>query len=1042
MPFLRTYRLLIFLSTAFGLVLKSFGQYDERDFTRYSVKDGLSDNPISCIQQDDQGYLWIGTDAGLNRFDGKNFKKFYQSTAPIHLPSGSITNMKRFGSNELGIISRGGFQILNTKNYSVRNFYVPDSTSFISYSNAAWDAIQLRGQRYAVSTASGIYVFDQSGKVVFRYDGYSIKDVGKKRILYARDFFPLNEKQILVYTDDSGLGMYDDEKKTYQQLNRSNPAWEIFHRSGKPDSTYWVVKHQLNPDEYFFIANSVDRIGYYDRRKNRLIISPLPKEMFEAFNWESRIVKLTDSSYAVNSRVGGFYLLHFDSKSGKFQCDGQPRLRNYKIMALFVDRDNRLWVGTTKGLLKQDQQEPFFHTYEIDSKGGENFTGGIGCFYKYKDKLYAGRFSRNKGLAIIDAATMQLIGNVDLFGPNNQWNEVRTIEMYYPDTLWIGTNAGIIWYAIQSGKYGKLHDDPRYKWAENFSAVLSAPRSDGYAWMCSMLDGKLIRYHIPGRTHTLFTAHTKPALPFNKIKHVVYDSYGDVWVGGHSLARWNSKLQDFDTLITVYGGANKFNDDIIFMRADDQGSIWIHNAYNGLLEYKVRDKKFIAYSTRDGLGTDVLGAMSPVYDNKLWVAGNNKLNYFDTRTKEFTVYDMDDGLPEQYPTGKRIYFDQPSGLLYMGYDQSIVRFSFLPEGKKDLSSGLIIEELKLDNQGSFYQPARHLKLKHNQNNLQVDFSVIDFEKSNYQFAYRLDEGDDWIVIGNQRTLVLNSLNPGAYDLQIKASGKPGIEKTATLSFEIQNPLWKRSWFIGLAVLLLATGTYFLYRYRIRQVRQRADLDNKLSQMEMKALQAQINPHFIFNSLNSIRQMILSDKKNDASLYLGKFAHLIRVTLDQSSQALVSLRNTLDHLERYLEMEKIRNSVFTYSIHVDEQLDPDDTYLPPMLLQPFIENALWHGVTAHRKDIHVQLDFSKQGQSLVCRIEDNGIGINQAQKNKSASPTRYKSHGISNIRTRVSLLNEKYNLHSLVNLQDKKDVPGNGGTGTVVTLSLPLEISES
>ena len=96
----------------------------------------------------------------------------------------------------------------------------------------------------------------------------------------------------------------------------------------------------------------------------------------------------------------------------------------------------------------------------------------------------------------------------------------------------------------------------------------------------------------------------------------------------------------------------------------------------------------------------------------------------------------------------------------------------------------------------------------------------------------------------------------------------------------------------------------------------------------------------------------------------------------------------------------------------------------------------------KKDIHVQLDFARQGQTLVCRIEDNGIGINQAQKNKSASPTRYNSHGISNIRTRVSLLNEKYNLHSLVTLQDKKDIPGNGGTGTIVTLSLPLEISES
>jgi len=1035
------YRLLLLFSFVACLVLESTGQYDEKDFTRYSVKDGLSDNPVSCIQQDDQGYLWIGTDAGLNRFDGKAFKKFYQSTIPIQLPSGSISGLKKFNADEIGIISRAGFQVLNTKYYTVRNFYVPDSTAFKTYINSDWDAFQLPGGRYAVSSAAGLYIFDNNGKVVFRHDEYSLKDVGKKRILYARDIFPLSQKQILVYTDEAGLGLYDDDKRSYQQLKIENSPWEIFHLSRKPDSMQWVVKYQLDYNNYFFISGASDKISYYDRHTNKLVSSVLPKQMFEAFNWESRILKLTDSTFAVNSRIGGFYILQFDRRSGRFFCDGKTHLANYKIISMFVDKDRRLWLGTTKGLLKQDLQGPFFHVYDLSSGGDERYTGGFSCFYRHKDKLFAGRFSRNNGLAIIDANSMHLIREIDFFGPKSPWNEIRSMEMYYKDTLWLGTNGGIIWYATETGKYGKLTDDPKYKWSEGISAVLTPVRPDGDAWVCNMLGGKLVRYNVQQRTYTLFTAQTKPALPFDKIKHIVYDSYGDVWIGGHSLTRWNNSLQDFDTLIKVYGGANRFYDDIIFMRADDNGSLWIHNAHNGLLEYRIREKKFIAYSTKDGLGTDVLAAMSPIYDNKLWAAGNNKLNFFDTRTKEFTVYDMDDGLPEQYPTGKKIYFDQTSGLLYMGSNQYVVRFPFFPERKKDLSSNLIIEEVRLGNENSFYHPAKKLKLKHSENTLQVDFSVIDFEKSNYQFAYRLHEDDEWNVIGNQRSLVLNSLSPGNYEMQIKATGKPGVEKTSTLAFQVQNPLWKKSWFILLLAFLLAAGTYFVYRSRIRQVRQRADLDSKLSQMEMKALQAQINPHFIFNSLNSIRQMILSDKKNDASLYLGKFAHLIRVTLDQSSQTQVSLRNTLDHLERYLEMEKIRNAVFTYNINVDEQLDPDDTYLPPMLLQPFIENALWHGVSATKKDIHVEIKFIKQGQTLVCQIDDNGIGINQAQKNKSASRTRHMSHGISNIRTRVSLLNEKYHQDGLVTLEDKKDIMGDAVTGTIVTLSLPLEISE-
>ena len=118
-------------------------QYAEKDFTRQSVKDGLSDNNIGCLQQDDEGYLWIGTGAGLNRLDGNSFKKFYQATSPLHLRSSNIARLKLFGPHQLGIIGRAGFQLLNTKNYTVQNFVIPDNTSFNTQLNAAWDVEEL-----------------------------------------------------------------------------------------------------------------------------------------------------------------------------------------------------------------------------------------------------------------------------------------------------------------------------------------------------------------------------------------------------------------------------------------------------------------------------------------------------------------------------------------------------------------------------------------------------------------------------------------------------------------------------------------------------------------------------------------------------------------------------------------------------------------------------------------------------------------------------------------------------------------------------------
>jgi ligand-binding sensor domain-containing protein len=1029
----------LFFFFTFCFVLQLAAQYEETNFTRYSVKDGLSDNGITCIQQDAQGYIWAGTDAGLNRFDGKSFRKFFQGTAPLRLPSASIWRMKRFG-DDLGIISRGGFQLLNTKDYSVKNYINPDSSAFTTQLNAAWDALKLDNNNYAVSTASGFYVYSPDGKLVFRHDAYSLEDVGRERILYGRDIFKVTPNQYLAYVNEIAVAIYDPVKNTFREQPIDHPQWWPFMHDGSKDTIRINIKYQVGPSSFIFIPGVGDKAYHYDHGSKKITASILPLDMRESLNWESRIVQLDENNFILSSRINGFYILKLDRATGHIHCDGVKYVPGYKITSLFVDKDKRLWLGTSDGLLKQQLQSPVMSAFRFSAVGEKKYGGAFNCSYRYKDKLYVGRFGRSHGLAIIDPNTMQLIADIDLFGDGAIANEVRTIEMYHKDTLWLGTSDGVVWYATQTGRYGKLGDDPKYVWAKNIAGVLAPPRSDGYAWICSHLGGKLIRYHIPTRTYTEFTSQTKPALPFSKIKHIAYDSYGDVWIGGHSLARWNNRLQDFDTLITVYGGENKFNDDILMMRTDNNGSIWIHNVYNGLLEYKIKEKKFVAYSMKDGMGTDVLYSMSPVIDNKLWMAGNNNLSLFDMRTRQFTIYDGHDGLPEQKPSGRRIYYDERSGQLYLSSTEWLVRFPFHPEQKKDLSSDLVIEELRAGKK-IYYQPTNgQPSFRYNENNITIDYSIIDFEKSNYQFAWRLSDQDPWNVVGQQRSLSLNNLTPGRYNIQLKASGKPGIEKTRTISFLVRPPVWKRSWFIGLAVLILAGCGWLLYRNRVRQIRQKANIDKMLSQTEMKALQAQMNPHFIFNSLNSIREMILSNENKEASHFLSKFAHLIRITLDQSTQSLVSLRNTVDYLQRYMEMESIRNSLLSYAFSIDPKLDMDEIEVPPMLIQPFIENALWHGVSAQDKRIHITIGFKKEKETLVCTIDDNGIGILQSQKKNKENNNRHRSLGISNIRDRVNLLNEKYGLHSRFTIEDKKETRGENGT--LVTLHLPIEIKES
>jgi len=334
----------------------------------------------------------------------------------------------------------------------------------------------------------------------------------------------------------------------------------------------------------------------------------------------------------------------------------------------------------------------------------------------------------------------------------------------------------------------------------------------------------------------------------------------------------------------------------------------------------------------------------------------------------------------------------------------------------------------------------HLGTK--ENNLIIDFTTVDFHEGQpYRFAYRMHTYADWISLGQQRTLNLTNLSPGTYTVEVAAISKSGMQKTKALNFSIAYPIYARVWFIAVSLVLILVIIYIVYRWRMLQVHQKAELDKLLSQTEMKALHAQMNPHFIFNSLNSIREMILNNETREASRFLGNFAHLIRITLDQSRQSFISLRNTMDYLTRYIEMEKIRNPDFHFQMEVDAALDPDETILPPLLIQPFIENAIWHGMNGEEKEINILVEFRKKGDQLICTIEDDGIGIDQSTKMKNGKNGAHQSVSIANIQKRIELLNRKHDLQSSISIKDKNLEEEYSGTGTIVSITLPLEIKE-
>ena len=199
----------------------------------------------------------------------------------------------------------------------------------------------------------------------------------------------------------------------------------------------------------------------------------------------------------------------------------------------------------------------------------------------------------------------------------------------------------------------------------------------------------------------------------------------------------------------------------------------------------------------------------------------------------------------------------------------------------------------------------------------------------------------------------------------------------------------------------------------------------------------MNPHFIFNCLNSIKEMILTGQKDNASRYLSTFAQLLRDTLEQSTHSFTNLEETIKHLEMYISIEQIRFENFIYSINIDKTIVPSEINLPPMLLQPLVENSIWHGLQPLSGEKILNLSFIKKGYELYCIIEDNGIGLNKSLENRQQVKNHH-SIAIDNINKRIVLLNEKFLLSYKLEIADKSSLEGYKGSGTVVTLVIPLD----
>ena len=555
--------------------------------------------------------------------------------------------------------------------------------------------------------------------------------------------------------------------------------------------------------------------------------------------------------------------------------------------------------------------------------------------------------------------------------------------------------------------------------------------------------------------------HFHPDEPVNKINDatvltVYEDSNGNIWIGGFEkgIDVISTKGQlinhyEYNSLNKNTPGSNSIT---CFLR--QKNLIWFGTIGGGLNSFDIENKKFYRLTEANGLPDNtVYGIIND--DSDLWISTNRGLCRVIPYLNDTTLtilsrgYNTSDGLPaNEFNQGG--YYKDDDGIFYFGSVNGLV--SFKPALIKDnpykpkviLTSFKVFEKPYAIDSGIAYKKV--IELNYNEDFFSFEFAAASyFLSEENQYAYLLEGfNKGWIQNGNRHYISFTNLSPGTYHLKIKASNNDGIwgDEKQLITIIINPPFWMTWWFRLMIVALIAGTIYQIVNTRIKRIkkeeRRKADFAKRIAETETKALRAQMNPHFIFNSLNAIHKYIWEHEQTLASDYLTRFSKLMRMILENSSHQKIPLDKELECLRIYIELESLRfENKFDFKIQIHSEHDAEDILIPPLLLQPFAENAIIHGLMKKKEGQRLlDIQLKTTATDLICIIDDTGIGRKAAAEQRTA--TSHKSLGMSVTHDRIEIMNIESERKTQLSVTDKTDAEDKA-SGTRVEIILPLEL---
>jgi ligand-binding sensor domain-containing protein len=950
-----------------------FGQALSLQTIYYTTKDGLPSNSVYRTILDSRGFLWIATENGIGRFDGKNFRNY---TTVHGLPANETIDIFADSSNTIWITPFGKtMSYYNARKDRFENEDTDTELSKIELGNTnRGNVLQLGGVAISNNERS-LFIYQNRKTRVYKNYIKPLKSPPPHRVI---DYGP--DKYLLVCIDS--LRYLEGGR-----IVKTSPLGINFFNSDYFNNTLYLAGRKT------ITSIRLDKNGEVVTTK----VQQLP--------FDVRIFCKTGRHLAVTSYNNNTYLLDTATLELK-----ENILNNVSVRNVMEDDYGNIWISTLEnGLIKIQQKR--ISSYTAKKEMLQNFNAVI----IKNGKIIAGN---NSG----ELYAYDGVYTVNKLVLNNSLNADGWIRDI------VECKQGI-YIASQTGSFLLDQNSLKIKRGyylggarSNLSTKAAIRINDSV--LC--LGGHAVAYLYNIVTDKVIDSVTK------RVTALTADNRGHVYVGSNSgLYKWEGdSLRNFGRqhrALSFHINALACTPDNFICAGLGSDSLVI-----------LKDDKLIASIP---LGVIIPGNLcKSLYSNKpgeVWLGTNKGINriVFDYTSNVFTFSNTylgrADGLLGDQVNDITIYNDTA----YIATNEGI---SFLP-AKLALPINNIttfITRVSISNSDTLV--LNSYSLPYDNNNVIIEFSAVDLTGYYPVFEYRLNDGD-WIRLeGN--ILELNSLGFGNNKIQARASRRDGKPSTqvAAINFFIKTPFWKNSLFWLLTTVSAFGLTIFLLQKRNRRKQriaiEKVSTEKKLTEMEMQALKAQINPHFVFNCLNSIKGFIFERDYKQADKYLDKFSDLLRITLDNSSSAIISLNEEVKYLDNYLQLEKLRfDEKFEYSITVAEGIDKNDCYVPAMLLQPYVENAIRHGIRfLSGKMGQISIMVTKEGNYLICSIDDNGIGREKALSLRNQMHTEYQSRGMQLSKRRADLY------HIDLEVIDKIDEKGLAG-GTAVILKIPLTL---